>query len=1034
MFSVGLRWLWSALLLVWPLSARTVFHYHYGARNGLTQNSVRLLQQDPQGMVWVGTEAGLSRFDGRYFWNFSHGNGFENHPVLATAWHEGCLLGLTESGVLFELGLNQARRAAFKERAYSMFQGPAGAVYLLTADALVAMGSGARFPLVSAGQPPQAFRISAHALGDTLYFALDQDLFQFDGAAVKLLHRFEQPVVDLVTTPNQQLGVLQVARLLERRPADGAASFATYYQAPHDAAFTCADGNGRRLLIGTRAGDLLTIDDQGARVLRSGLPRKALLTVMIDREDNFWGGYDSGGLVLVPKVKFVSYTARDGVGSGEAFYLVHDRFRGGVLVGTRNGGMAHIGPDRNVTAYRRAQGLPTDQVRALFQARDGRVLIGTQNGVARLDLDDTIDLVLPGCGTTYRTFFERDNGDVVGAGIGADLLVVPAEGPARCETATGLPERQDVRCIFAVDDGLFVGSSAGLFRAKAGTYQFEAVPELAGIGVIDAQHEREGVWWLAARDQGLWRLEGGRWQKSEVELEQRLRGLFQDPLGRIWVAGAHAVYLNDGGWRKIASEQGLNSDDIYLVGFDSLGQTWVGTNRGLNLLAHDAVVASFDFRDGLADDELNASGFAVDEQNNAWFCTMGGVSVIQPRTIPRNKTVPLTQIAAYSHEPWYAFAPATWQAFDAATVPRFEPHQNAPLFYLTSSCYANPEAVRFRTQLLRDGRVIQDWGQPQARRWVALPALEPGRYTLLAKSCNNDGVWSEPVQRRFSVAPTLWQSAWVRWTLWLLPVLVPAAFFVIQRRRFRRHRQNLEDRLASQAKELAAANREITELALRDPLTGLQSTRYFETRIDQDISLVLRRFERATCDDAVKPSGLGFFLISLDEFREMNRIHGEEVGNLVLREVAQRLRTTVRESDTLVRWSGDEFLLVSQEASHYTAAALALRLHHVLMERPILVGDVPLPLRCSLGFALFPFLWHHPGRLAWDQVIALAHGAVQRRKHLGRGAFIGFVGTADDLNDAQIVQMIEDPAFAEGEGWLKTIAEVGQPSAADEAD
>lgn len=1033
MFSVGLRWLWSVLLLAWPLSARTVFHYHYGARNGLTQNSVRLLQQDPQGMVWVGTEAGLSRFDGRFFWNFSHGNGFENHPVDATAWHDGHLLSLTESGVLFELGLNQARRAAFAERAYGMFEGPAGAVYLLTADALVAIGSGARFPLVVAGQPVQAFRTKAHSLGGTLFFSLDQDLFQFDGTSVQLLHRFARPVLALVTTPNQQLGVLQAERLLERRPSDGDATFVNYFQAPDDAVLTCADGNGRRLLIGTRAGDLLTIDDQGTRRLSSGLPRKALLTVMIDREDNLWGGYDSGGLVLVPKVKFVSYTARDGVGSGEAFYLVHDRFRGGVLVGTRNGGMAHIGPDRKVTAYRREHGLPTDQVRALFQARDGRVFVGTQNGVARLDLDGAIELVVPGCGATYRIFFELDNGDIVGAGIGADLLVVPAADAARCERATGLPERQDVRCLFVYEDFFYLGSSAGLFRAKVGSYRFEAVPEFAGVGIIDAQHEREGVLWVAARDQGLWRVEGGVWQKSEVELEQRLRGLFQDPLGRIWAAGAHAVYLHDGEWRKISGEQGLNSDDIYLVGFDSLGQTWVGTNRGLNLLEHDVVVDAFDFRDGLADDELNASGFVIDEQNNAWFCTMGGVSVIQPRAIPRNQTVPLTQIAAYSHEPWYAFAPATWRPFDGA-APRFEPHQNAPLFYLTSSCYANPEAVRFRTQLLRDDHVVQDWGQPQARCWVALPNLAPGRYTLAAKSCNNDGVWSDPVQRSFSIAPTLWQSAWVRWTVWLLPVLVPAGFFVAQRRRFRRRQQTLEDRLASQAKELAAANREITELALSDPLTGLQSTRYFETRIDQDISLVLRRFERADYDDTVKPSGLGFFLISLDEFREMNRIHGEEVGNLVLREVAQRLRATVRESDTLVRWSGDEFLLVSQEASHHTAAALALRLHHVLMERPILVGDVPLALRCSLGFALFPFLWHHPGRLVWDQVIALAHGAVLRRKQLGPGAFIGFVGTADDLDAHQIVQMIEDPAFAESQGWLQSIAEVGASPSSGQAD
>ncbi|CAM2008718.1 ligand-binding sensor domain-containing diguanylate cyclase [Acanthopleuribacter pedis] len=1023
----GLIRYWCLWLMVVPLlHARTVFHYHYGARNGLTQNTVRLLRQDPSGQVWAGTLAGLSRFDGRHFWNFSHGNGFENHPVRDVAWLGDRRLALTANGEVFEIGLNRATRIPLAARVHALIRGE-DRLLLLTTEALVDFGSDTRYPLGEGVNPALTFAFFTHQLGSDLFYSLDEQLFCFDGRrAPFLVNRFDAPIAGLVTTPNQRLGVLSGSQVFEAVPEVGPAHFRVLYEAPAELVPTCADGNGRQLLVGTRDGTYIIVDDGGTRRLRVGLPRKALVTVLIDREGNFWGGYDSGGMVLIPKVKFESFTSKDGIGSSEAFYLVHDTFRGGVWVGSRNGGLAHIGSDRKVTAYGREQGLPADQVREVAQASDGRVLIGTQDGTALIHLDNRVAVVTPDCGIIVRTFYETADGDLLAGGFGGDLLMIPREGAPRCLNGIGLPKRQDVRRIFAFGEHLYVGTNSGLYRSEKEPLAFSAVGELMGVDVVDYLIESEHTLWVAGRTQGLWRYAEGKWYSEKEGLENRLRGLFQDPLGRVWVAGAHAVYLRDGGWRKISTEQGLNSDDIYLVGFDTLGQTWIGTNRGLNLLAHDVVIDSFDYREGLADDELNASGFVIDEDNNAWFCTMGGVSVIQPRDIPRNEVEPLTRIAAYTHGSWSEFDQMRWHPFEGTDEEpvTFAPENNAPRFYLSSSCYSNAGNVRYRTMLTRNGRIVKDWSKPQARHWVSFSHLAPGDYVLSAKSSNNDGLWSAPVSRRFRVDATLMQSPVLRGVAVLLVPTLFGFLFYRQRTRHKRRQKMLEDRLAAQAKELAAATREISELALLDPLTGLQSTRYFETRIDQDVSLVLRRFERSDTTEDFDLFGLGFFLINLDAFGEINRIHGDEVGNLVLREVAQRLRKTVRESDTLVRWSGDQFLLVSHETSPGTAAALALRLHRVLVERPILVADAPLTLCCSLGFALFPFHWEAPDRVTWEQVIALAHGALQLRESREGLAFIGVQGTTPDLTDKQICAMIEDPAHGERENWLRVIDSV----------
>ncbi len=122
--------------------------------------------------------------------------------------------------------------------------------------------------------------------------------------------------------------------------------------------------------------------------------------------------------------------------------------------------------------------------------------------------------------------------------------------------------------------------------------------------------------------------------------------------------------------------------------------------------------------------------------------------------------------------------------------------------------------------------------------------------------------------------------------------------------------------------ELRRTNLVLQEASLTDPLTGLRNRRYFSATIESDVSQALRSHA-----DGRDPHtrDLVFYLIDADNFKEVNDQYGHDVGDKVLVEMAHRLSSSIRHSDVLVRWGGEEFLIVSRYTDRAEAELLAQR-------------------------------------------------------------------------------------------------------------
>lgn len=185
---------------------------------------------------------------------------------------------------------------------------------------------------------------------------------------------------------------------------------------------------------------------------------------------------------------------------------------------------------------------------------------------------------------------------------------------------------------------------------------------------------------------------------------------------------------------------------------------------------------------------------------------------------------------------------------------------------------------------------------------------------------------------------------------------------------------------------------ELRELSLTDALTGLRNRRYLELRLDDDLRLCLRRFETPEGGAPGPDADLLLMLLDLDHFKRVNDVHGHAAGDAVLVQLAQRLREVFRETDSLVRWGGEEVLALARETDRRDAAELATRVCAAVRSKPFEIGPgETVQVTVSIGFCAFPLDPRHPRLWDWRACLALADSALYAAKDQGRDGFVGAI-------------------------------------------
>lgn len=188
--------------------------------------------------------------------------------------------------------------------------------------------------------------------------------------------------------------------------------------------------------------------------------------------------------------------------------------------------------------------------------------------------------------------------------------------------------------------------------------------------------------------------------------------------------------------------------------------------------------------------------------------------------------------------------------------------------------------------------------------------------------------------------------------------------------------------------ELGQANQVLEEASLTDPLTGVRNRRYFYASIEADVGQALRghadKHDQRTRD-------LIFYVIDADDFKDVNDHYGHDAGDRVLVEMSRRISSAIRNSDILIRWGGEEFLVVSRYTDRAEAETLAGRVLAAVGDTPFVLEDIGESIRktCSIGWAAFPWYQEDPTAVNYEEVRCMADRALGEAKRSGKNRAIG---------------------------------------------
>jgi diguanylate cyclase (GGDEF)-like protein len=462
-----------------------------------------------------------------------------------------------------------------------------------------------------------------------------------------------------------------------------------------------------------------------------------------------------------------------------------------------------------------------------------------------------------------------------------------------------------------------------------------------------------------------------------------------------------------------ATQPALPQPQIDQIEIDRLGRIYLCSSSGVTRLSlppgagslREAGLETFDSEDGLSGFQLTGVSFR-DRLGRIWIGAASGLSVFDPDLAPRS----------VSPEP-----PAPLRIERLLVDGRERPpasglvlqHRERRLeidFALLR--FRREHATRFRTQLAGLEEHPSSWTREVRVTYDRLP---PGRYTFRVWGRDGDGVVSGPAELGFRVLPPPWLT---RWAFALYALALAGLVYGAVRLRVRtlaRQAAQLEAIVAERTRDLAEANRRLERASFTDPLTGLGNRRFLTSTIRADVVQAVRNHREPMGDPHHRD--LIVYLLDLDHFKRLNDRAGHDAGDAVLVETARRLREVARASDLVVRWGGEEILIVSRWTDRGTGALLAERVLEAIGGHLFRTGtDRTSTVTCSIGWAPFPWSTDDPNAVLFEEVLSLADHALYMAKRAGRNRSVGVLPGATTAEEVAERILREDAPIHTLEG------------------
>lgn len=928
---------------------------NYQTPEGLPQNQINTLSQDKLGYILVGTQSGIGKFNGLHFETITKLDGLSHNFItgIISSNHQETWISSHEGLNKYDPATNKITTFMPRSRILSISFNPLDeTLWMITRD-----GPG----YLQEGKPFKYTKIPSEHISDQHFKGIyvDSKGHKYIYSNTHIIH----------ITPGEQFNSISIDEGQQ---------------------INIVKNLGQQIAVGTTNG-LYSIQDNQLH------PFTLLPT-------------------LTTGMQNVSDFVRDNSGN--------------YWIGTTQG-LFHFNPDQNTTrVITNRNGLVNNNVTRMFIDRENNLFIGTLNGLSQLALDhlvmydahqDQLPHELVWC------YEEDENGLILGCNNGLARFTLGRIQPLSINKRLKakslraiIKYNQNQYLIGTRNSGIYLwdgGDRLQRIHTRAHVLSAVSIPQtdIAWFGTDDGllkydgkefQYFREGlrdknIWSLALQDsdtlllgtgKGIQKLHKQNIVSCKLEMlipQSIINDIHIDNHHRVLVATQmHGLFIftpQTSQLVNLTTENGLLHNDVWAVITDNSGNTWFNTSVSIDRYAN-GFISHFNKNTGLfGSGEGSIHSVYKSMDGNIYFGIAPGIVEIPAA----QKSIPLITPILYINRVTINDNPASLREnLDLAH------NQNNLQFHYIAVSTRKENPVQYRTRL---SPLETQWSHASPDTAAKYLSLPPGQYTFEVQA-NNGGGQNRWIKSENQIQIFIARPFWLSWWVISIAVLLGISLIIllIKWRIFHLEKQKkqLEEIVEERTQEIIRKNKELVELSITDPLTDLKNRRYLEEKIKEDISLIKRNiYDQQKCGDNIKQFGicvLGVYILDIDYFKRVNDLYGHNAGDIVIVEIAQLLLRMLRNSDTIVRWGGEEFLVITRQREKDNTYELAERIRKTIENHPFQVDeDTVIHKTVSIGYAHFPFIPGNVTAVSWAQVLSLADSALYLAKRNGRNLTVG---------------------------------------------
>jgi PAS domain S-box-containing protein len=786
----------------------------YEVEDGLIQSSVTCFLQDQYSNLWIGTSAGLSRFDGEAFVNYGVQDGVIGNHVFQLFQYGDSLLVATDQGLsVFDGALFhnfQVRDSVGKVLSVrKIFADREGTLRLILEAGIFASFDGQQINLTADQRLLSFVSGIAHDHRGVPWLATYEGrLYTFEGGALhpQLVEADSSLYFsDLYIDAEERFWITSLQGILQYDSQSRELVSYPLDMPPAGRVFKIAgDGDGM-LWVGTSNG-VFSFDPATHAVDPRSLSfsGSVIRSIYLDREKNLWFGSFGDGFYKFKGRLFTKLRQEEGL-QGKTFMSILKDRKEQYWFGSYGGGLSRL-KGREITNFDEENGLSNNFVSSLAEDETG-LWIGTLNGLNYFD------------GSAFRHYYRKDG--------------LPSNTVYSAYHQAGKPP------LFGTEQGLVYFENDSFIPVR------DQQDSLFTKPILMMREWKENAL-LLLNSKSVYVLKDNKaslFLSAERFDHQFLTAITLGQDGRIWIStinGKLFVFNPASDELTTLNNQfSIPSSMIYSLIFASDSSLLLGTQRGINRLYFNQEgglvrVQHYGKDEGFLGVEANANAIMRDDDGSIWIGTVNGIYRLHPDQVVDSyeEVQPhLTGIKLfYESINWLRYTDSVSRWYQIPQNLQLSHKNNHLIFTFKAISMAKPGQVLYSFML--EG-YEEAWTPATDRNEAVYPNLPPGDYTFKVRARSPQGIWSEePVSYGFSIAPPYWQTWWFYLLMLLLTLLLIRLYIYWNLRRERSQRVQLELEVMGRTREIQSLNNSL-EKRVRERTAELElSNKKFEVEFE----------------------------------------------------------------------------------------------------------------------------------------------------------------------------------------------------------